>query len=139
MFLIESSLVIWSFQVSTNKNRKLPPHMLRSWEEEVKNATPRQQAQKKDPGKSHLIHREGGKKRGAQVRLTAPVGISPTARAPSPRANAPIQAARHPLSPVLPVSGRAGCEIRKVALRQCSYNGWVNASVSTPPPDLIVS
>lgn len=39
---------------------------------------------------------------------------------PHPRANAPIQAPRPPLSLTLPVSWRVGFEITRVELKQCS-------------------
>lgn len=65
MLLIEFLLVICSFQVSKKKNRKLLPHLLRPWEEEVKCHSCRQNAKEKEASKSYLIHKEGSEKRGA--------------------------------------------------------------------------
>lgn len=65
MLVIELLLVICSFQVSKKKNRKLLPHLPRPWEEEIKCHSCLQQVREKEVSKSHLICREGGKKRGA--------------------------------------------------------------------------
>ncbi|KAK5859274.1 hypothetical protein PBY51_003354 [Eleginops maclovinus] len=70
MLLIEFLLVICSFQVSKKKHRKLLPHLLRPWEEEVKCHSFRQQAEEKEASESHLIRREAGRTEGLRpVRL----------------------------------------------------------------------
>lgn len=68
-----------------------------------------------EASESHLIRREERQeKRGLGLFGSLQQGSAQQRGSPAPRANAPIQAARHLLCPTLPVSGRAASEIRKV-------------------------